>query len=697
MELAKAKSYIDRRNHKSSQPAALNSSQNGAAEKSDNGQELLALHKSLAAHKKHIKALERKGSEMEQELKSAKEEKVQLEEKVTELNLELKPALSDRKRLLEEKVALHQQVQRLTMELECAKKQQEGFNAQVSALHSELASAKSRVNHQDKEKVLMKEELESTRQAKEELSSEVAESRRRLEDSLEKLHHLEAEKKILDNRIQALENEWSRLLEEKEGITLQNQRDGWKNQDDMKALRESCENLRESQTLLQREKDLLQAHCLELEAALHGKQEEMSMQLTEQKEISQYWKERWEEVATALKTWEGEVEATAMQSQSLSAKEESPLLLQIQLDACKQELELERNRSQALHHQVQQLQSGSPSQAVPPHEGCQHHRGLDAKVIPSAKQEQESLRLQHQLVTEQLKWIFREREKQKQGSRKHPGRLQEESSAMFPKSQGMLVTTTVTESIQFPEGGAPKSFESCSGGEVESFRWQLKQNEEIITSMASEIQALKQKNESLMKAKLRFQQQIQEIRNVSKQQPEKGTTDPLGRSMHLGWQSAQGSGNSMPSPQSDEPASSSNGREKLPVIQHPSHASVGDEQGHLPVGPNAGHSTPLDSACHDSPFAAAPPLQLHPNLSDRSVPSIRLSLDAASPSLQDDRSPAESEGALLSPRSPALLSPRPFGLSRPCVQCAAALSFLMGKGGIWEEIEKRKRQLIQVE
>ncbi|XP_042329936.1 centromere-associated protein E-like [Sceloporus undulatus] len=761
MELAKVKSYIGRRNHKSSQPVALDADQNGAAEKRDNSQELVALHKSLAAHKKHIKTLERKGSEMEQELKSAKEgqqmafsqlseaeqratdslqasqalreqrdklqvaynsvclEKDRLEEKVTELNLELKPALSDRKRLLEEKVALHQQVQRLTLELECAQKQQEGFSAQVSALHSELASAKSQVSHQDKEKVLMKEELEYTRQAKEVLSSEVAESHQRLEDSLEKLHHLEAEKKILDNRIQALENERFWLLGEREGIPLQNRTDAWKNQeDDMKALRESCENLRESQTLLQREKDLLQVRCLELEAALHGKQE-MSIQLAEQQEISQYWKDRWEEVAVALKTQEEEVEDPCMQS--LSAKAESPMLLQVQLDACKQELELERNRSQALQHQVQQLQSGSQSQAVPPHKctdfssekqrlerlvtsleeqlaekeqalrelkdakdmdkpqvefkgsssdpkGCHHHhhQGLDAKVIRSSQQDQESLKLQHQLVTEQLKGIFREREKQKQGSWKHLVRLQEESSAMSPKPQGTL---TITESMQFPEGGAPKPFESCSGGEVESLRQQLRQNAEIISSMASEIQALKQKNESLMKAKLRFQQQIEEICNVSKQQPEKSTIDLLvpkltGKILRLDLQSAEGSDNSLTSPQSDAPTSSSNSRENLLVVQQPSHDSVGHEQSHLPVVSNAGHSSPLHSACHGSPISAVP-LQLHPDISDASVPSIRLSLEAAIPSLQDAQSPAESDGALLSPRSPALLSPRPFGLPRP--------------------------------
>ena len=65
---------------------------------------------------------------------------------------------------LQEKVELHRQVQHLTSELECARKQQEGISEQVSALHSELLNTKTQANHQEKEKVLMKEELELTKQ-----------------------------------------------------------------------------------------------------------------------------------------------------------------------------------------------------------------------------------------------------------------------------------------------------------------------------------------------------------------------------------------------------------------------------------------------------------------------------------------------------------------------------------------------------
>lgn len=59
---------------------------------------------------------------------------------------------------------LHQQVQALTLQLEHAQRSQEGFNDQVSDLHVELVSTKAQANHQDQEKVRMKEKLETIQQ-----------------------------------------------------------------------------------------------------------------------------------------------------------------------------------------------------------------------------------------------------------------------------------------------------------------------------------------------------------------------------------------------------------------------------------------------------------------------------------------------------------------------------------------------------
>ncbi|XP_019388693.1 PREDICTED: myosin-11 [Crocodylus porosus] len=392
---------------------------------------------------------------LEKELLSSKV--VRLEERVSELTMKLKPALSDRNRLLKEKVELHQQVQALTLQLEHAQRSQEGFNDQVSDLHVELVSTKAQANRQDQEKVRMKEELETIQQENEMLSSELGQSRQRLETSLDRLHQLEAEKKIFTNQIQALEMERTQLLRE--------QHDARGQGEDMLGLQETCKDLRTSQSLLQREKEMLQARCEELEAALQHKQEEIDCQLAEQQQVAQHWKDRWHQVAVALKTKKEELEHTRHEQQSLSAKhakilrdsemlevelselkgamhslkeENSDLLrqleehhkasqvvqqqdlsanaslqalsfertsdqealykenegthdrvkqveneksekvaeirrsqqdiaslLRVELQACKQELELERTRSQDLHRKVQLLQAGSKHGAPP--------------------------------------------------------------------------------------------------------------------------------------------------------------------------------------------------------------------------------------------------------------------------------------------------------------------------------------------
>uniref|UniRef100_A0ABM5EWZ5 Uncharacterized protein isoform X2 n=1 Tax=Pogona vitticeps TaxID=103695 RepID=A0ABM5EWZ5_9SAUR len=782
MELEKNKPYFSKRKPVSP-PTAPDSGPDPDTGKKNVGQELTALQESLATHKKRIKALEAKQKEMAQQLSTAKEgqrtafsqiskaehnttnppqsnetlregeriwlqaahssiclEKNQLVEKVNGLDLQLKATLSDRMRLLQEKVELHRQVQHLTSELECARKQQEGISEQVSALHSELLNTKTQANHQEKEKVLMKEELELTKQVKEELSSEVTESRQRLEELLEKVHRLEAEKEILESHIQALENDQTQLLQEKEKSAPQNQTGDVPLQDGCGHHRPS----RESQALLEKEKSLLQARCLELEEALHHKQEEMKNQLAEQQQISKSWRDRWEQATAALKSKEEQSAETHRQSQTFSPKVEEPLLLQIQLDACKQELELERNRTRALHDQVQLLQSRSPSKPVPPNEDSQEeanpelahiqeelqkaqdvlktrnveieeqrkelestrrqcaecisekeqlvaslekqleekeqalrdlrqakdvdrtrkenkmsalelkgrHGDWDAKSPQSSQRDQESLKLQHQLVTEQLKGLFRQREQHLQltGSKKHPHGPQEQSSLAPQTSPGM---PTTTESISFHEGQPASLNVHCSKGEVQSLQEQLKEKTQTISTMASEIQALKQKNESLMKAKLRFQQQIQDIRRLSKQQPERSSTEMVVPRLHgsgAGLQSTQGTDRLLPSPQSEEPVLSSlPGQENLqPTRQEP---ELSTDAGKEQRGPSP-----------DTFSASVPTLPLHsdPTLSGPPVPSIKLSLGTLT-SLQDP----ESEGALLSPRGSTLLSPKPFGFPRP--------------------------------
>ncbi|XP_060134991.1 trichohyalin-like isoform X3 [Zootoca vivipara] len=646
-ELVKARSSLGKRNH--GPLSSPGSNQNSTVE------ELVSLQSSLLAHKSHIKALEEKQEEMGQELETAKEgqrkalgqaaeasqraadsqqanqvlnedrgklqvacssislEKDRLEEKVRELSLKLASAVSDWERVLQEKVALHQEVQHLTLELERARKQQEGSNDQVSALHSELVCAKTQVNHQDKEKVLMEEELESTRQACKMLSSEAAESRQRLEASLEKLHRSEAEKQILEGRIRALENEQSQLLEEAEGRgAALSQEDRRKLEEEVKALQETCANLRESWRLLQREKDILQARTLELEAALQAKQEEVGSRLDSQEHIPQDRRGRQRQQTAAAKTREEELQN--MSAPGLSAKGQS--------------------------------------------------QDSEAKVTRSPQEEQESLRRQHQLVTEQLKGLFRQ---QQAGYKKDPGRPKEESSAAPLKSQGML---TVAKPIRLPEEGqAELQGVPGTGGEAQSLQQQLREKTEIITSMASEIQALKQKNEALMKAKLRFQQQIQEIGRLSKQGPEKSRAEclvpQLSTNPDRDVQNAHGCNNPVPSPQRNELISSICGRENWPAATQEAqlHSGAEEERSCVSSDTSVAHLSATTSAAHGNLLSAWPRPSL-PGSSGPTVPSAILLLPPTT-SHQEGQGHLEGEGTLLSPRSSALLSPRPFGSPRP--------------------------------
>ncbi|KAL8196934.1 UNVERIFIED_CONTAM: hypothetical protein K2H54_002280, partial [Gekko kuhli] len=688
-------------------------------------------------------------------------------------------------------------------------------------------------------------------QANGELSSEVAESRRSLEASLDSLRHSEAEKKMLEIRIQTLEKERAWLLGAREGRIPEGQPEGPSREEELNALQVTCGKLRESQSLLQREKALSETRCLALEAALRAQREEMERHLAEQKQVSQDWQDRWEQAAAALKTKE-ELEEAHLQSQTSSAQLETPQLLQMQLDACKGEPE--SNRSQNPRHYVQHRESESQTDAVPTseepdtdmalvreelqkvwdtlktrdtelegkrlelettrsqhaecssekqrldrlvasleeqlaekdralrcleeardkdraekemrislleqklaemeavqdlprrvadtalesqgvrestpgedsrsHGACRHcsaalaqlnqaiesaekrekedrtlaclyqlrdllkgslsdwapvpklpqksQRGMaaclflstyaglfhslpptqvqspsrdpPARVTPSPQEEKEILRHRHQLVTEQLKGLFRQRQQLEQ-AKKQPGGGKEERLREPRKSQEAL---DATESTRPPEEQPAAPDVPSGSAEVQRLQQLLKEKTETISSMASEIQALQQKNESLMKAKLRFQQQIQQIRNLPKPRPERSTLEllvprlsaTLGQDSH----SAQGSDSSVPSPQSDEPPFTGS-REDLsqaPFCSQPHTGAEDQWRSHSPdVGPGQvpqGSPSPLIPTGSSSKPSA---LELLPFL------------------------PADSEGALASPRGSALLSPRPFAPPRP--------------------------------
>ncbi|KAF5907537.1 paramyosin-like isoform X1, partial [Clarias magur] len=341
--------------------------------------------------------------ELENELLSTKT--LQLEDNIEDLKSKLSGSLAEKDRLVLEKAELHQRVQSLELELQRSQMGREGFTQQVCDLHAELTQAKSQANQLQQSTVLMKEELQSAKEVNEKLSTDLATATERLERTLQQLHELEAEKLIQTNQIAALETERLQLIGEKEELM-----DVF-DQGDQKALRElkeRCCQLRELQEMLEYDKKELEAHCQGLEKKVQNaeadygfKEQELQLMVKktehekeELKQVAAHWNERWLDVAMALQSTQAQLEETKKQQDNdalreeaaqmalkletletemkdrqnlinslleekihnekelARVKKEAPALEQVKLDGCRQQLELEKNRSQTLQQRL---------------------------------------------------------------------------------------------------------------------------------------------------------------------------------------------------------------------------------------------------------------------------------------------------------------------------------------------------------
>ncbi|XP_055789070.1 myosin heavy chain-like isoform X2 [Salvelinus fontinalis] len=329
---------------------------------------------------------------------------LRLEDSVEDLKIKLTGAMRDKDRLLQEKADLHQHAQDLELQLERAQRGREGYTDQVCELSNQLAEAKAHTNRQGQETVQMKQELLTVTEMNEKMTSELEMVRQRLESSLSQLHELGAERVIHTNQIAALETERSQLIGEKEELTSAIGRDG-RQEEEVTELRESCCQLSESQDALESENQRLHECCLALEAELLEKEEglcqkgeelqrleaESAQNMEELRGVASHWSEKWQDVAMALQSTQAEleelreknpgdtlqeevvrlkVEVERLQTEGQRDKEEiqtlhqhwvskeaelsrvvkdAGSLLKVELNACKQQLELERSRYCYLH------------------------------------------------------------------------------------------------------------------------------------------------------------------------------------------------------------------------------------------------------------------------------------------------------------------------------------------------------------
>ncbi|XP_072527657.1 uncharacterized protein [Salminus brasiliensis] len=342
--------------------------------------------------------------ELEKDLLSTKA--LRLEDSLEDLKAKLSAALSDKDRLVQEKADLHQRTQSLKLQLQRAQLGREGFTEQVCELHSELTQAKSQASRQQQNTLLMKEELRSTKEVNERLSADLAAATERLQVTLKQLHELEAERLIHTNQITALETERLQLIGEKEEM-MDVFDEG--NQEELRELRERCYQLRELQETWKQEKQDLHAQCQGLEKKVQNMQAEyrckeeelqrLEVELEQEKEelkkVAAHWNERWLDMAMTLQSTQAELAETKKQPQENDAvkevvaeltsmvetletqlkdrqdqiqslleqkthletelcrvKKEAGALERVELDACRQQLELEQSRSQSLQQKL---------------------------------------------------------------------------------------------------------------------------------------------------------------------------------------------------------------------------------------------------------------------------------------------------------------------------------------------------------
>ncbi|XP_075064334.1 uncharacterized protein LOC142152032 [Mixophyes fleayi] len=276
---------------------------------------------------------------------------------------------------------------------------------------------------------------------------------------------------------------------------------------------------------------------------------------------------------------------------------------------------------------------------------------VNEQVVKVLKVDNETLKMQHKMVTEQLKGLFKEKQVLANAYKKIP---QEEKPTDDWTMKSRLVKNVLSsiqahkehqedfskEKVQIKEDLQNLPGES-QGKNIGKLQMQLEEKSEKISSMVSEIKMLREKNESLMKAKLRFQKQVQQIRSISQPGREKEPTDPSvprlsgdPRNSHLGNESESGSQGSL-----------------TPVTgtQTPEGSWTDSLQSSRPSSPQNTNTTPTSS-----------PLRLNvPRTMGRSW------RNPTEGSPLSPRSHGEIEGTgdtrgPLTPRATALLSPRPY-------------------------------------
>ncbi|OCT89454.1 putative leucine-rich repeat-containing protein DDB_G0290503 [Xenopus laevis] len=189
------------------------------------------------------------------------------------------------------------------------------------------------------------------------------------------------------------------------------------------------------------------------------------------------------------------------------------------------ELQEEKNQTLESLYQLQEVLTNLSKQSK-----------VNEQVAQSLQVDNNTLKNQHRLVTEQLKCLFKEKELLGEAYNKLP---KEDKPTEDWNVQSRLVKNVHSsinshkkqqEELTEETGDHPEKVNAflveTNKTDMRNLQRQLKEKSEQISKMASEMKLLQEKNESLMKAKMRFQQQVQQIRSVSHLDPQREMVDP---------------------------------------------------------------------------------------------------------------------------------------------------------------------------
>ncbi|XP_072291900.1 uncharacterized protein [Eucyclogobius newberryi] len=257
---------------------------------------------------------------------------LKLESTVHELNIKLQAAQHEIDDLIQENADLKEKVNIAELQLDKTIKSTNGLD---------------HTGTEDQETTTLKQDSAALKQMNEDLSNKLEEIKQMLKKRQIEVQELTTEKASKSQQLEGLETEYAAL-------SSRIQTGG---QERVEELEEQMNQLRESSRTLKCENQTQKDHCLYLETAVFEKEQQLKLQEEKYRRIDagrvqhieelnvmvSHWTEKWQKAALTSQSAEAELEELRRKN-----KTESESYLRLELNACKQELELVKSRSQAL-------------------------------------------------------------------------------------------------------------------------------------------------------------------------------------------------------------------------------------------------------------------------------------------------------------------------------------------------------------